>query len=61
MKDQPAAGYAARMEMARTKGRVRPDKGRFMIDSWADGPHHKLWHLPAAGSRFATRILRTKC
>jgi hypothetical protein len=37
MKDQPVTGYAARMELARTKGKVRPDKGRFMIDIWVSG------------------------
>ena len=32
MKDQPAPSYASRMEFAKTIGKVRPDKGRFMID-----------------------------
>jgi hypothetical protein len=32
MKDQPVASYAARVELAKTIGTVRPDKGRYMID-----------------------------
>jgi hypothetical protein len=28
------------MELAKAKGKVRPDKGRFMIDIWVGGERH---------------------
>ncbi len=46
MKDQPAASYASRVELAKTLGKVRPDKGRYMIDIWADGQRYRLRHMP---------------
>ena len=49
MKDQPAASYAARVELAKTIGTVRPDKGRFMIDICVNGERYKLRHLPVVG------------
>ena len=49
MKDQPVASYAARVELAKTIGTVRPDKGRFMIDIFVDGERYKLRHLPVVG------------
>lgn len=49
MRDQPAARYAARMELAKNKGTVRPDKGRFMIDIWVGTERYKLRHLPVVG------------
>lgn len=49
MKDQPAASYASRVELAKTLGKVRPDKGRYMIDIWADGQRYKLRHMPVVG------------
>jgi integrase len=49
MKDQPAASYAARVDLAKTIGTVRPDKGRYMIDICVDGDRYKLRHLPVVG------------
>ena len=49
MKDQPAASYASRVELAKTLGKVRPDKGRYMIDIWADGQRYRLRHMPVVG------------
>ena len=49
MKDQPTASYASRVELAKTLGKVRPDKGRYMIDIWADGQRYKLRHMPVVG------------
>jgi integrase len=37
------------MEYAKTRGKVRPDKGRWMIDIWADGERYKLRHMPVVG------------
>jgi len=49
MKDQPPASYAARVELAKTIGTVRPDKGRYMIDICVDGERYRLRHLPVVG------------
>ncbi len=66
MKDQPAASYAARVELAKTIGTVRPDKGRYMIDICVDGERYRLRHLPVVGGGWlpyrdeetATEVLR---
>jgi len=49
MKDQPAPSYASRMEFAKSIGKVRPDKGRFMIDVCVNAERYKLRHLPVVG------------
>ena len=49
MKDQPLASYAARVELAKTIGTVRPDKGRYMIDICVDGERYRLRHTPVVG------------
>jgi len=52
MKDQPVPSYASRMEFAKTIGKVRPDKGRFMIDVCANAERFKLRHLPVVGGEW---------
>jgi site-specific recombinase XerD len=37
------------VELAKTIGTVRPDKGRWMIDICVDGDRYKLRHLPVVG------------
>jgi chorismate mutase len=49
MKDQPAPSYASRMEFAKTIGKVRPDRGRFMIDICVNAERYKLRQLPVVG------------
>ncbi len=44
MKDQPAPSCASRMGFAKTIGKVRPDKGRFMIDVCVNAERYKLRH-----------------
>ncbi len=55
MKDQPVASYAARVELAKTIGTVRPDKGRYMIDICVDGG--ALQAPPLAGGRWRLAAL----
>lgn len=45
----PAACYAARVEMAKTLGAVRPDGDAFLIDLWVEGQRYKLRHVPVVG------------
>jgi hypothetical protein len=55
VKDQPAADYASRVELAKTLGKVRPDKGRYMIDIWAEGQRYRLRHSPVLGGECGAR------
>jgi hypothetical protein len=37
------------VDLAKTPGKVRPDKGRYMIDICVDGERYKIRHLPVVG------------
>jgi len=37
------------MELAKTKGKAHPDKGRFMIDIGVGAERHTPRHLPVVG------------